>query len=151
MFVMVTLFVGIFSFITIGTDSYLAAQNVRSLGSLPSHFRWGTTQYLSASQYHGVRNTISALGGVDHAELRWEDVAEVDHANLHWEDLTTVNGSGLVDFFAVPDDSIAYSGLTYISGARAPGSGQVIALANAGGVSGLNIGQVIQANFTFER
>jgi hypothetical protein len=54
-----------------------------------------------------------------------------------------------VDVFAVPNASIAYSGLNYVSGAKTPGPGQAIVIRNSENSSRFSIGQVIQANFTF--
>jgi len=54
-----------------------------------------------------------------------------------------------VDVFAVPNASIAYSGLNYVSGAKTPGLGQAIVIRNSENSSRFSMGQVIQANFTF--
>jgi len=54
-----------------------------------------------------------------------------------------------VDVFAVPNASIAYSGLKYVSGAKTPGPSQAIVIRNSENSSRFSMGQVIQANFTF--
>ena len=112
--------------------------NAKSLVSLPSHYRWGYPGYLSVAQYYNIRNQVGNLSGIARSELHSQDVAT-----------TGLAGMGRIDVFAVPNSSITYSGLNYVSGARTPGLGQVIPIRNSDSSASLFIGQVISANFSF--
>src|SRR5262249_25110964 len=86
--------------------------------------------------YYDIRNRMFTIGWVERSELRLVNEA-------------TVNGTGQFEFFAVPNDSIVYTGVNHISGARVASAGQVIVVAESGDVTGLHLGQFISANFTF--
>ena len=133
----VTVFVAVFSVINMSGEAIFMKENAESLVYLPSHYRWGYGGYVSVAQYYNARNQVGNLSGIARSELRSEDVAS-----------TILTGLGQIDVFAVPNASIVYSGLNYVSGARTPGPGQVIAIRNSN-ISSLIMGQVIRANFTF--
>src|SRR6266568_3101738 len=134
----VIIFVTVFSVINMSGEALFTRASTESLVSLPSHFRWGYGGYVTVAQYYGTRNQVGNLSGIARAELRSQDIASIPSAGLR-----------IVDVFAVPNASIAYYGLNYVSGAKTPGPGQAIVIRNSENSSGLSMGQVIQANFTF--
>jgi hypothetical protein len=134
----VTIFVTVFSVINMSGEALFTRASTESLVSLPSHFRWGYGGYVTVAQYYGARNQAGNLSGIARSELRSQSLAS-----------TNIPGVGIVDVFAAPNGSLVYSGLSYVSGAKTPGPGQVIVIGNSQNSSLLNIGQVIRTNFTF--
>src|SRR5467141_100655 len=134
----VTIFVTVFSVINTSGEALFIRGSTESFVSLPSHFRWGYGGSVTVSQYYTTRNQIGNLSGIARAELRSQDIASVPSSGLR-----------ILDVFAIPNASIAYSGLNYFSGAKTPGPGQAIVIRNSENSSKFIMGQVIQANFTF--
>ena len=137
MLAFVTLSVSVFSAIDIGGNALQATHSIGAFDSLPSHFRWGTAQSISAAQFYGARSAIGNVTGIEKAELRSYNAAYSYHQGVEFS------------IVAIPNGSIAYNGLTYVSGSRTPGPGQVIVIRNSQSTTILHMGQLIQANFTF--
>ena len=137
MLAIVTVSVAVFASINTLGEALAVQGSASSLPSLPSHFRWGTTQTVSPSAYCEVRNRVGNLSGIARAELRSEAIATT----------TDTPGTREVDVFAVSNESKVYSGLTYVSGHRTPGPGEVIVVRNSSNSSLFELGQVVRANF----
>ena len=133
--VVVTLIISVFSIINMSGKA-LTRVDAQSLASLPSHFRWGSGGYVTVAQYYDARNQVGNLSGIARSELRSQSLARIP-------------GLGLVDVFAAPNGSMVYSGLNHVSGVGTAGPGQVIVISNSESSSFFNLGQVIQANFSF--